>query len=181
VLEIPIERAVRVPVVLRVGCAVRAPQGVPQCAVGDAPLQPLTILVLDTPAGKLPFQVDQVRGAQPLESVDVVVQFTARREVLARLRRGDADQGQYVNPLAAGAVVTAIGSAVSLGGDTERVDATLRADVQRTTAGWTYASAPLRAGSPFVLRTATYEVSGVVVRVSPEWTPPASGDQAASR
>src|SRR5690606_3942362 len=82
VLEIPIEQAVRVPVAIRAGCRVRAPQGVPHCAIGDAALQPTSLIVVSTPIGELPFQVDQIRGQKPLESVRIVAQFINRREVL---------------------------------------------------------------------------------------------------
>jgi hypothetical protein len=178
VLEIPIEKAVRVPVSLLVGCSVRAPQGMPHCAVGDAPLQPLTMLVLNTPVGTLPFQIDQLRSAQPLEAVDVVVQMTGRRELLAQITAGDTDHGQYVNPLAAGAVVNGVTRPLTVGGDTQRVDVNLRTRAQRTSNGWTYASAPLRVGSVYYLRTAEYELQGIVVRITPEWTPPSEGQRA---
>ena len=174
VLEIPIEKAVRVPVSIRIGCAVRAPQGVPQCAVGDSPLQPLTMLVLNTSLGALPFQIDQIRGAQPLEAVDVVVQITGRRELLAQVKPGDTDYGQYVNPLAAGAVVASVGTPMTLGGDTERVDIKMRAQAQRNSSGWTYASAPLRVGGGYSLRTPKYELQGIVVQIAPEWTEPSA-------
>lgn len=174
VLEIPIEQAVRVPVSLLIGCTVRAPQGVPQCAVGDAQLQPLTMLVLNTPIGSLPFQIDQIRGAQPLEDVDLVVQMTGRRELLAQIKPGDTDHGQYVNPLAAGAVIESVGTPMTLGGDTQRVDIKMRAQAQRNTAGWTYASAPLRVGGGYTLRTPKYELQGIVVQIAPEWTQPSA-------
>ena len=181
VIEIPIDRAVRVPVALRVGCQVRAPQGVPQCALGDAALQPLTLLVLNTPQGALPFQIDQLRGTQPLETVEVVVQLTNRRELLSQIRPGDADYGQYANPLAAGATVAAVGARVPLGGDNERVDVTLRAQAQRTSNSWTYAAQPLRIGSAYVLRTSAYELQGTVVRITPEWTAPSGEEASASQ
>lgn len=172
VIEIPIADAVRVPVALRIGCTVRAPQGVPQCAVGDAPLQPLALLLVNTPLGMLPFQLDQLRGTQPLEAVQVVVQIANRRELIAQVEVGDTDHGQYVNPLAAGASVLHIGNRVAMGGDSERVDVTLTAQAQRTSTGWTYASQPLRAGAAFTVRTATYELQGTVLRLTPEWTAP---------
>ena len=180
-IEIPIDRAVRVPVALRVACEVRAPQGIPQCAVGDAALQPLTLLVLNTAIGALPFQVDQLRGTQPLETVEVVVQITNRRELIAQIRPGDVDQGPYVNPLAAGATVLSVGNRMVVGGDTERVDVTLRAQAQRTTSGWTYGSAPLRSGGGYVLRAPRYELQGTVVRVSPEWNAAAPGEAGAGQ
>ena len=42
-------------------------QGMPECVGGGIVLQPTTMLFVDTPLGKLPFQIDQIRGSQPLE------------------------------------------------------------------------------------------------------------------
>jgi hypothetical protein len=174
VIEIPIANAVRVPVAIRVACKVRAPQGVPQCALGDAQLQPTALVALNTPAGPLPFQVDQLRGTQPLEAVEIVVQLANRSELIDQIRVGDTDLGQFVNPLAAGATVLQIGNRLSLGSGVTRVDVRLRVQAQRTSGGWTYASAPLRAGGAFVVRTQTYELQGILLSVSPEWTAPAT-------
>ena len=170
VIEIPVAHAVRVPVTIRAACRVRAPQGVPQCAVGDAAIQVTSILMLNTAIGTLPFQVDQIRGLQPLEPVDIRLQVTARSEIVAQLRTGDIDSGQYANPLAAGAVLTAVERPVSLGSDTDRVDVTLRAQAQRGSSGWIYASVPVRAGAALPIRTSKYELQGLVLSVTPPWT-----------
>ena len=174
VLEIPIADAVRVPVVLRVACAVKAPQGVPQCTLGDAQLQPTSMLLMKTPIGPLPFQVDQIRGLQPVEAVQVTVQVIGRSAIVDQIHAGDADYGQFMNPLAAGAVVDRVGSRTRVGDDTDRVDLTLTAQAQRGSGSWTYATSPLRAGAMLALRTPRYEVQGVVLRVSPEWAAPAT-------
>lgn len=169
-VEIPVERMVRLPVTVRAHCTVRAPEGVPQCVVGATPLQPTSIVPVQTPVGPFPFQIDQLRGTQPLEDVQVVVQFVNRRELLSQLRAGDVDRGAYHNPLAAGATVLALSPPLTVGADTIRLDATLKLDAQRGASSWIYASAPLRSGSPFTLRTSQYTVDGVVLRVEPEWT-----------
>jgi hypothetical protein len=176
VLEIPIEKAVRVPVEVRAGCSVRAPQGVPQCVIGDAVVAPTSLLLVKTPLGVLPLQVDQIRGTQPLEPVRVTVQFTNRRELLQQVQRGDRDFGEYMNPLSAGAAVVDIGSAQVVGADIQRVDVTLTAQAQRGSSSWIYAAAPLRAGTNFTLRTPQYELQGVVLTLDPEWTPAPGGD-----
>jgi hypothetical protein len=170
VLEIPIAQAVRVPVVLRVACAVKAPQGVPQCTVGDAPLQPTSMLLMKTPIGPLPFQIDQIRGLQPVEPVQVTAQVTARAEIIDQIRKGDADFGQYMNPLAAGATVENVGNRVRVAEATDRVDVVLAAQAQRGSSSWTYGALPLRAGAALTVRTPRYEVQAVVLRVTPEWT-----------
>lgn len=174
VLEIPVDKAVRVPAVLRVACSVRAPQGSPQCVVGDVVLQPTAIVFLDTALGKLPFQIDQIRGSQPLETVTVTASFDNRPVVLQQIAAGDVDQGGFANALAAGARVTAVAPARTLAADHARVDVTLSAQAQRDSASWTYGSRPLRVGAPFVLKTPKYELQGTVIQLTPAWTAPAS-------
>jgi len=174
VLEIPIEKAVRLPVALKAGCSVRAPQGEPQCTIGDAPLRPTSIILIETPLGTLPFQIDQLRGLQPIEAVRVIVQFNGRREVIEQIRAGDEDQGQYLNELAAGAKVVRTTPPMSLGGDTVRVDTTLLAEAQRGSSSWVYAGSPMRVGTPFVFRTPRYEMHGSIVSLEPPWAPPPS-------
>ena len=172
VLEVPVDKAVRVPAIAQVGCSMRAPQGTPQCAFGDAQLQPTAIVMLDTPIGKLPFQIDQLRGSQPLEPVQVTVQFDNRPVVLQSMAVGDVDQGAFVNPLSAGARVTAIAPLRTIGQDFARADVTLDAQSQRDSTSWIYASAPLRVGAPFLLRTPRYELRGAVIQVTPPWSNP---------
>ena len=170
ILEIPIDKAVRVPVVLRAACAVRATQGVPKCTLADTALEYSSMLLLTTPIAQLPFQVDQIRGLQPLEPVRVTTQIVARMDVVSLIRKGDTDLGQFMNPLAAGAVVDGITAPVG-GADSARVDVTLTVQAQRGSSGWIYAAVPLRAGGSLLLHTARYEVQGTVLRISPEWTP----------
>ena len=175
VLEIPVDKAVRVPAAMRVGCHVRAVQGTPQCVVGDVVLQPTAMLFVKSQLGTVPFQIDQIRGAQPLEAVEVTVQMTGRPVVISQIQQGDVDYGAYVNELAAGATVTRIATPVKLSADAVQADVTLRAQAQRGVSSWTYASAPLRVGAPFVLRTPRYELSGTVINVTPPWSAGASG------
>ena len=169
VLEIPVEKAVRVPAIMRMGCSVRAPQGVPQCVLGDAVLAPSVIVFVETAAGKLPFQIDQLRGSQPLEQVTATVQFNARTVVLQQIARGDVDQGEFANELSAGARVTDLTALHPVGDDVARVDVTLATPAQRDSTAWTYGSTPLRAGAPFTMRTSKYELRGTVIRVTPSW------------
>jgi hypothetical protein len=181
ILEIPIANAVLLPVVMRAACKVQAPEGVPQCAIGNVVLRHTSMVAVTTPIGQLPFQVDQIRGVQPLEPVQVTVQIGGQAEVVALVRKGDADYGQYLNPLAAGAVVDAVGPRVAVGPGLDRVDVTVTARAQRGSSSWTYAAAPLRAGGPFLLRTPRYELQGTVLRISPDWSAAPAGPNGASR
>lgn len=160
-VEVPIPNSVMVPVVMRTGCWVRAVQGEPECVANGTGLHPLTLLFLPTPLGTLPFQIDQVRGTQPLVSLDITVRFTGTPEALAQVKTGDVDMGEVTNTLSIGGTVTSVGAAAG----TSR-DARLVVDAQQGTSGWIYANAPLRIGGPFLLRTPGYELQGTVVRLS---------------
>jgi len=173
-VEIPIEKLVRVPVTLRLGCDVRPTQGTPQCVAAGVALQATMMLLLPTPLGNtLPFQIDQVRGIGPVERVRAVVRFSTIPALVDQIKAGDIDVGMATNELVAGAEVVQAPPSRRVGDAAERdVTVTLRA--QKVEGGWTYATAPLRAGSAFVLRTKTYELQGVVLQLTPE-TSPAAG------
>lgn len=167
VVDIPVETAVRLPAAIRAHCQVRASAGYPQCVVGDVALQPTTFLLLLTPLGTLPFQVDQVRGLQPVEPVRVRVRLSGPAAAIAAVKPDDMDHGTFVNELAAGATVLAAGPVqrVSEAQAVREVD--LRVAAQRNSNSWTYANGPLKIGGPFVLRTFLYELTGTVVALTP--------------
>ncbi len=168
-VEIPVANARMVPVRMRIGCYVRSNQGQPECVTSNVSMQPSALLFLDTPLGKLPFQVDQVLGLQPLESVRLTVRFTGPPSVVAQIAAGDRDLGEVRNELSATATV----DAVSPSGGGAR-DVSLTAQAQRGVTSWTYAMTPLRVGSSFTLRTARYELSGLVTAFTPPVAMPPS-------
>lgn len=168
-VEIPVANARMVPAALRMGCYVRSNQGQPECVGGGFSVQPTTLLFLATPIGTLPFQIDQVRGLQPLEPVRVTVRFSGHAGVLAQIQTGDLDLGDVRNELSANGTVEAVSGPISAGGTIRDVRLTVHA--QRGTTSWTYAMAALRLGSGFVLRTARYEVHGTVIAMAPEFEP----------
>ena len=162
-VEVPVPNALMVPVIMRMGCWVRAEQGQPECvanSVGLHPLGPLGLLFLPTPMGTLPFQVGQVRGTQPLVPLDITARFSGPPEALAQLKVGDRDLGEVPNELSIGGTVTGV-----TGGSSTR-DARMTVNGQQGTTGWIYANSPLRIGSSFTLRTPGYQLTGTVVRVS---------------
>lgn len=169
-VEIRIDKLVRVPVTLRVGCDVRPSQGTPQCVAAGVALQATMMLLLPMPFGTLPFQVDQVRGILPVERVRAVVRFTTIPALVDQIKAGDIDVGMAANELVAGAEVVQAPPARRIGDAAER-DVTLMLRAQKVEGGWTYATAPLRAGSAFVLRTKTYELQGVVLQLTLEPSP----------
>lgn len=160
-VEVPVPNALMVPVIMRMGCWVRSAQGQPECVANSVGLHPSGLLFLLTPIGTLPFQIDQVRGTQPLVPVDITVRFTGIPEALARLKAGDADMGLADNELSVGGTVTSV-----TGGSGAR-DASLIVNAQQGTAGWIYAGSPLRVGGGFTMTTPDYVLSGTVVRITP--------------
>jgi hypothetical protein len=167
IVQIPIERAVMLPAEVEAGCEVQPSQGVPYCMQNGIVLQPTMVLFGNHALGKLPFQIDQIRGRAGLIEIEVVVRFAAAPQVLAGVRTGDVDRGLYSNPLASGATVRGVGPVAG-----SQVDVTLRLQAERGSNGWIYASAPLRAGGPFALRTPRYELAGTVLTITPEWIAP---------
>lgn len=165
-VEIPVQNAQMVPAALRLGCYVRSAQGQPECVGAGVSLQPTTLLFLETPLGTLPFQIDQVRGLQPIEPVRVTVRFSGHSNVLAQVRRGDVDLGDASNELSANGTVDSVAGS----GESGSRDVTLVLQGQRGTGSWTYQSAPLRLGGAFALRTPLYELHGTVIALSPSPT-----------
>jgi hypothetical protein len=130
-------------------------------------VQPLTLFFFDLPFGKIPFQIDQVRSAQPLRPVPIVVRFTGDARVLSAMRPGDTDFGAVRNELAATATLDSVGP-VSDGAN----EARLTVQAQSGADGWLYHNVPLRLGSPFTLQNNRYEVHGVIVGVDAPTTGP---------
>jgi hypothetical protein len=164
--EVPAPNAQMVPAVVRMGCYVRSNQGQPECVAASLSVQPAALMFLETPAGTVPFQIDQVRGLGPIEPVQVTVEFSGAPSVLAQIAPGDRDVGDVSNELSATGTVTA----VSGSGGTRVARLTL--DAQRGSAGWLYAMAPLRLGTSFVLRNPKYEAQGRVTALSPPFESP---------
>lgn len=162
-VEIPVPNARMVPVVLRMGCWVRSAQGQPECIGADVSIQPTSLLFLQTALGTLPFQIDEVRGTQPVEPLRVTVRLSGDPGVLAQVKKGDVDLGDVSNELSASGVVESVAPGVS-GGTRE---ATLVLQAQRGSASWIYRMAPIRLGGAFTMLTPLYELHGTVTRLSP--------------
>jgi hypothetical protein len=159
-VEVPVASAQMVSATLRLACFVRSAQGQPECVGGGFSVQPTTLLFLDMPFGKVPFQIDQIRSVQPLQPVRVTVRFAGEQSVLATMKAGDADFGDVRNELSATATIDSVGA---VSGGTR--DAQLTVQAQQGADGWLYANAPLRMGSRFVLRNQAYEAQGTVIAV----------------
>jgi hypothetical protein len=162
-VQLPIERAVMLPVEIEAGCDVVALQGTPFCQINGINLLATMVLYGDHALGKLPFQIDQLRGTAALHTLTVTARFSGAPQVLAGIRSGDVDHGVYTNPLAAGATIVSAGAS-------GQADVTLSLQAERGADGWIYASQPLRAGSQIQFSTPRYVVAGIVLQISPEWT-----------
>jgi hypothetical protein len=165
-VDIPLTQGVMLPVEIETGCDVQTAAGIPHCYINNLPLQPTVLLYGEHDGNKLPFQIDQIRGPEPIEPVVVSVRVSADPQAINGLREGDVDLGPFTNPLAAGARVTAVTRRGS------SADVTLSVSAQRGADGWLYGSAPLRVGRPLPLRSARYELQGTGLTITPEWTPP---------
>lgn len=173
-VEIPIDKAMRLPVLLRIGCDVRPGQGPPQCVATGVALQATVMLLLPTSFGTFPFQVDQVRSPLPVERVRALVRFRNIPALVDQIKVGDIDVATAMNELVAGAVVIQASPSHPLGDAAER-DVTMTVQVQKLEHGWMYGTTPLRAGSVLTLRTTNYELQGLVLQLTPETSPAATG------
>ena len=165
-LEVRDPSTVRAPLAIRMGCAVRSREGHPVCAVGEVDLKPGALLVLPTQFGLLPFQIDQMRSSAAVEAVRATVRFVGDPRVLSQIRKGDLDLARTGNELSAGAAVLDVATPRP-----EGREVTLEVQAQRENSGWQYDSQSLRAGGPVMLKTPSYEVSGVVLSIEPVKTP----------
>jgi hypothetical protein len=90
---VPMPNAQRLPATVLFRCYVKTQQGRPHCVVDDAPVAPPNLIMLPTPMGKTPFQVEHVRSSHPLEPVQIRVRVAGHPSVLSQIRSGDVDLG----------------------------------------------------------------------------------------
>lgn len=186
VIELPSGNAINLPAVVRMACVlVQRGDGV-TCEVGGRVVSQEAVIQGNTPTGGVFFQIDQVRSTDATEMVEARIRFTAERESLELLKTGDVDRIR-ANEFVSGAVVTSAGAprpaganlAVSISasaadlrapavftGDMVSKEVVLRVPSQRTSAGWYYGDRALRAGTPFLFRTSSYELRGLVLTVT---------------
>jgi hypothetical protein len=164
---VPIPNAQRLPATVLFRCYVRAQQGRPHCVVNDAPVAAPNLMMLPTPLGKTPFQVELVRSSHPLESVPIRVRVAGHPSVLSTIRSGDVDLGGTTNELAAVARVAGVSAVQRLSESSGEIDIDVVVQLQRVNGIWLYDSLPLRAGSTIPLRTSRYDVRGLVTQIPP--------------
>lgn len=172
-VTVAVPGALRVPAVVRLSCGARTLQGRADCVVRDAAVAPTVLVLLPTPVGEVPFQIEQVLSTEPLQPTTIRVRFTGHPAILALITEGDADRADTSNDLAAGAVVSGLSGVLRHSETSGEADVTLRADLQAAPGGWLYDSALIRAGSTFALRTPRYVLQGTVTAIPAP--PPAGG------
>lgn len=163
---VPMRDALRVPAIVKFICYIRAQGGTPFCVAEDVTIAPRSLFPMPTPAGTTPFQVQRVQSTDPIVRATVTARLRGLPAVLAQVKAGDTDTGGVDNELAALSTVERVGG-VRGTGDNAEVEVTLSANAQQVGGGWLYDAAPLRIGGPISLRTTRYEVSGMVVSITP--------------
>ena len=128
---VPIADALRVPAAVLFRCYVRTEQGRPYCMLDDTAIERTNVLLLATPLGNTPFQIEQVRSPHPLEPVPIQVRLTGHPSVLSLIRAGDVDLAGTTNELALIATVERVGGVRRTSEATGEVDVNLIAQLQR--------------------------------------------------
>ena len=166
-ITVPTADALRLPAVVKFSCHIRAQQGAPYCMSGNVTIAPKAFLMLPTPIGATPFQIQRVRSTRPVETVSVSMRLVGHPSVLSQVKAGDADTGGLDSDLDVFARVDRVGAVRGMGDAAAAAEVTLAANLQRVDSGWLYDSAPLRVGSSLTLRTSRYEVNGTVTAITP--------------
>lgn len=159
---VPMRDALRRPAIVRLTCRVRVQGGTPFCQSNDITIATTSLLMLPTPLGQTPFQVQRVQSTTAVESVLVTMRMTAHTSVLSKIKAGDVDTGGLSNELAVLARVESVSPMRVVSDGVAQVEAKVVANLQRGDSGWLYDSLPLRVGSVILLRTADYEVQAVI-------------------
>jgi hypothetical protein len=166
IISVVIPNSLRLPAVVKFECHVRTQQGTPYCVSDDVTLAPNALVLLPTPVGKMPFQVQRVRSSIALQAVPMSVRLRGNAAVLSRIKPGDVDAGGIANEFAELSRIDSVGDMRTAADGVAERDVRLTAQLQRVDQGWLYDSAPVRAGATITLRTANYEVGGVVTEIA---------------
>ena len=161
-VAVPMRDALRRPAIVKFTCRLRAQGGAPSCTTNDITIATTALLMLATPLGPTPFQVQRVQSTSPVEAQPVTIRITGHPSLLSKIKAGDVDTGGVANELAVLARVASVGPMRTLGEGVAQLDAKIVANLQRGDQGWLYDSLPLRVGSVILLRTADYEAQAVV-------------------
>ena len=163
-LEVPSASKQELPALLKLNCVVKLTQGLPECGGVDYVLRQHYVMQIPTPAGVIPFQIDQLLGTEPVRPVTVRVRLSGPADTLAVVAPGDKDVDLAMNELALGMTVVAVEPVRGSGAQAERM-ATLAVRAQRLSTGWRSGLDTLRASSQFMLRAEKYAVLATVLSI----------------
>lgn len=163
-LEVPSAREFEVPAELRLPCIIKPAQGYPECAGQDFPLRVNYVMTLPGfGAAPLSFQIDQIRGREPVKTVQVKVRLSGTPEAVAMIKAGDIDSEIVRNPFSLGATVTSV--APSQGGAQTERTGVLSVRAQLMPSGWWYGPDTLRVSGQMVFRTDRYVVTATIASI----------------
>ena len=161
-VEIPVEKTVRIPVLLQVFCAVEHNSaGLGECRSTQGPaVGPGVYITLPGYEGRQPFLVTDVQPPIPPTMIDVTVRVAPGEDAAALAKAGDRDLGASQNPFAAGASVLVPPTAATR-------TLTLRVPAFPSLVGWQYGGQVLRVGGGITFYSTRYVMAGTVASVPP--------------
>ncbi len=159
-VEIPVEKTVRIPALLRVFCSVEQNSaGIGECRSTQGPaVGPGVYITLPGYEGRQPFLVIDVQPPVPPTIIEVKMRVAPGEDAAALVKAGDLDLGASQNPFAAGASVTAPPTA------TNHL-VTLKVPAFPTLLGWQYGGQMLRVGGSMTFYSTRYVLTGTVAMV----------------
>lgn len=161
-VEIPIEKTVRIPVLLNLLCSVQQNSaGLGECRSTPGPaVGPGVYITLPSYEGRLPFLVTDVQPPIAPTIIEVKMRVAATDDSVRMAKEGDLDIGASQNQFAAGASIVATPSAP--GGLL-----TLKIPAFPSLNGWQYAGQLLRVGGVLVFYSPGYVITGSIAAVTP--------------
>ncbi len=161
-VEIPVDKTVRIPVLLQVFCSVEQNSaGLGECRSTPGPaVGPGVYITLPSYEGRLPFLVTDVQPPIPPTVIDVRVAVTPTAPGALIAKAGDLDVGVSQNEFAAGATIVSAPTAVN-------GTLTLRIPAFPSLNGWQYAGQLLRVGGGLAFYNPRYVMNGTITSVSP--------------
>jgi len=159
-VEIPVDQTVRVPVLLRVICAVQQNSaGLGECRSTTGPaVGPGVYLTLPGYEGRIPFLITDVQPPVAPTMIEVKVRLAPDEDAVALAKVGDLDLDASQSAFAAGATVAVAPTA------TGRV-ITLKVPAFPSLTGWQYGGQLLRVGAGMNFFNPRYVLTGTITSV----------------
>jgi len=161
-VEIPVEKTVRIPVLMQVICSVEQnAAGLGECRSTQGPAVGAGVYItLPGYEGRQPFLIVDVQPPVPPTMIDVSVRTSSGEDAWALAKAGDLDLGASQNRFAAGATV------LTPPAGPQRMF-TLRIPAFPSLVGWQYGGQMLRVGGALQFYSTRYVMNGTIVSVPP--------------